>query len=278
MAPGFDSEFLTGFEIALPIVSAELQPDVAPTRSGDLVRHYTHYSLQMSAARRLCRWVAWNIDGANMHGEIGRADNFVEDPEYLPAVQIGNELYSNDPLDRGHIARRADLVWGSSEEAAQANIDSYFLTNITPQLEDFNRSSKHGLWGELENAVMAIVNGDHQRLSVLGGPILAADDVLFRDILVPRSFWKIVCTVEHGEPRGRAYVITQKDLEKELETIAPLDPFEIYQLRIVDLEAMIGLGFDPSLVHADAMPTPQTIEPIPGPVVRKVESRADLVA
>ena len=48
-------------------------------------------------------------------------------------MQTGDELYAENPLDRGHIARRADLLWASREQAQQANTDSFFFTNITPR-------------------------------------------------------------------------------------------------------------------------------------------------
>ena len=49
------------------------------------------------------------------------------DDAYDSAVQTGDELYADNPLDRGHIARRADLLWGSREQAQQPNTDSFSL-------------------------------------------------------------------------------------------------------------------------------------------------------
>src|SRR5205823_1118241 len=123
--------------------------DYALTRAGAPVRDYTHFSLAMSASRRFCRWVAWNIDGNGLQQLSRTGLQFVLDTEYEDEHQVDDRLYAHDRLDRGHIARRADLLWGSREEAEQANVDSFFFTNITPQLDDFNQSKQHGLWGEL---------------------------------------------------------------------------------------------------------------------------------
>ena len=42
---------------------------------------------------------------------------FIKDPRLPANTQVGNELYETNRLDRGHIARRADLTWGSMPEA-----------------------------------------------------------------------------------------------------------------------------------------------------------------
>ncbi len=85
---------------------------------------------------------------------------------------MGNELYSGNRQDRGHIARRADLVWGELDEAQQANRDSFYYSNITPQMDDFNQSSQNGIWGRLENALFEDVDVEDLRVSVFAGPVL----------------------------------------------------------------------------------------------------------
>ncbi len=166
---GFNPGFIDGEHIDLPVAATRtVRRDIAPTKTGGLVRHYTHFSLQMSAERRFCRWVAWNIDGNGLQQLSRKDQRFVLDPEYARMHQVNDSLYSNNHLDRGHIARRADLLWGSREEAEQANTDSFYFTNITPQLDDFNQSKQHGLWGELENAIFEDVDVDNLKVSVLG--------------------------------------------------------------------------------------------------------------
>jgi hypothetical protein len=54
-------------------------------------------------------------------------------------------MSARNGLDRGHLARRADLVWGSLPVARKANIDSFYFTNITPQVDDFNQSVRNGV-------------------------------------------------------------------------------------------------------------------------------------
>jgi endonuclease G len=272
---GYDPDFLLGQHIDLPAAANPgAGDDDAPTKSGELVRNYTHFSLAVSLSRRFCRWVAWNVDGNGLQQLSRSGLEFVLDPEYEPKYQVGDELYARNRLDRGHIARRADLLWGSREEAEQANVDSFFFTNITPQLDDFNQSRQHGLWGELENAIYDDVDVEHLRISVFGGPVFKDTDFPYKDVLVPRSFWKVIAYVEQGELKAKAYVLTQDDLEAKLESLG-LEPFKLYQLALSELGPLTGLDYG-ALAQADTMKTGP--EAIGAPTARRIEARAEIVA
>jgi endonuclease G len=278
---GYDPAFLPGgHRVALPAVSStKVRRDLAPTREGALVRDYMHFSLAMSRARRFCRWVGWNVDGSGLQ-TLSRANlRFVLDDAYEADVQVGDELYGKpkNDLDRGHIARRADLLWGTREEAERANRDSFFFTNITPQLDTFNQSRREGLWGELEDAIFADRTVDDLRLSIFGGPLLKDTDFPYRDVLVPRSFWKLIAYVEGGALKAKAYVLTQDDLEVKLEALG-LEPFKLYQVSLADLARRTGLKW-PGLAGADTMaPSPEALAADGAvPQVRRIE-RADEIA
>ena len=275
VAQGYDPHFLPGQPVDLPAAGVPaVEEDYAPTKAGDPVRQYTHFSLAMSASRRFCRWVAWNIDGNGIQQLTRSGIEFKVDDAYDAKYQVDDSLYSNNPLDRGHIARRADLLWGSRDEAERANLDSFFFTNITPQLDDFNQSTQHGLWGELENAIFEDTEVDHLRVSVFAGPIFKDTDVPYRGVLVPRRFWKVVAYVEDGTLKAKAFMLTQDDLEVKLESLG-LEPFKLYQVTLSDLEETTGLAYGP-LVQADTMPpAPEGLALAP---VRRIEARSQIVS
>ncbi len=159
----------------MPVANADVDADYAPLQQGEgPVRHLTHFSLAMSASRRFCRWVAWNVDGNGLQQLSRSGIEFKRDPAYRAEYQVDDDLYTNNRLDRGHIARRSDLLWGTREEAQRANTDSFLFTNIAPQLDDFNQSVKHGLWGQLEDAIYEGVSVDDLRLSRRRRPDLQA--------------------------------------------------------------------------------------------------------
>jgi endonuclease G, mitochondrial len=119
MKAGFDSRFLPRHEVELPQLATDAaRADLRRTRSGEAVRHCTHFSLSMSTSRRFCRWVAWNIDGKNHVPTTGDTRDFKDDPEYDESAQIDDDLYIKNDLDQGHIAAFADVSWGTTDEAA----------------------------------------------------------------------------------------------------------------------------------------------------------------
>lgn len=172
--------------------------------------------------------------------------NFTTDPRIPAEYQAGNDLYANNRLDRGHLARRADLTWGPDTEAHQANQDSFYFTNITPQMEDFNQSRQAGIWGRLENALYEDVDLDDLRCSVFAGPVLRDEDQHYRGYQLPSEYWKIILFEQVGQLRARAFLLTQ-ELDR-LQVLMALDEFRVYQVAVTEVEKRTGLVF-PAPVH-----------------------------
>ncbi len=245
---GYDPAFL-GVEVPVPAPVDGVLADVAPTVDGGTLVQHVHFSLQMSASRRFALWVGWNIDGGSLRALSRRGHGFVRDPRIAADAQVGDVLYAGNRLDRGHIARRADLLWGDPAEAERANRDSFYFTNIAPQLEDFNQSRQDGVWGRLEDAVFADVDVQDLRVSLFGGPVLAADDRPYRGVRLPREYWKVVVFREAGLLKARAFLLTQALDRLEL---LDLDEFRVFQLAVPEVEARTGLRFPDVLRAADS--------------------------
>lgn len=241
-AAGYDPGFLA-HEIPLPTLERAAESDAVEV-DGSTVVPYTHFSLTMSASRRFARWVAWNVDGAALLKLPRSREKFRRDPRVPTDAQVGDELYAGNRIDRGHLARRADLTWGAPAEAQRANADSFFFTNIAPQVDDFNQSRREGVWGRLEDAVYEQVEVADLRISVLGGPVFGADDPVYRGVALPREYWKVIAYVEGEELRARAFLLTQR-LDR-LESI-DLDEFRTYQVSLTDLSDRTGVLFPDAL-------------------------------
>ncbi|MDR6294227.1 endonuclease G [Inquilinus ginsengisoli] len=277
-ASGYDPGFL-GTAVAVPVMSRAQAADAVKVGDSTTIRH-THYSLALSKARRLARWVAWNIDGGQIRLLSRSGLKFVLDPLVDAKWQTDDALYVANRLDRGHIARRQDLVWGPPEEAARANRESFYFTNIAPQHEAYNQSGLNGLWGLLENAILEEVEVEHLRISALGGPVFRDDDPVYRGVAIPRDFWKIVAYVEAGALKAKAFLLTQDDLLNRIEALG-LEQFRLYQLPIAELESRTGLDFG-DLKAADDRTAPARRARGRGvvaaaPVVTVIESLDDIV-
>ena len=275
---GYDPEFLAR-RIRAPKLHGAAATDAYMLDGSPLI-HYTHFSVCLSKSRRLAHFVAWNIDGGYMRRLSRKGIRFTHDGRVDRDCQVGNEAYIHNKLDRGHIARRADLCWGPLPEAHQANVDSFYWTNIVPQHEAFNQSHKHGLWGRLENAIFDDVDIQDLRTSVMAGPILTDQDIEYRGITVPGAYWKVIAYVDEqdGELKTAAYILTQDDLLYDIEGI-DLDPFRLWQVSLMDLESRVPVRFG-DLKEDDTFAPEQLPEAFdvsgPVPEVREITSRADL--
>ncbi|MFF3182754.1 DNA/RNA non-specific endonuclease [Rhodococcus pyridinivorans] len=237
-----------------------MKPDIAKANDGSEVLHYTHFSLAMRKSRRFAAWVAWNIDGGSRKKLSRKNIDFVNDPRLAADAQAGNELYGANGLDRGHLARRADLLSGSTSEATKANRDSFFYTNITPQMDDFNQSARDGAWGKLEDAVFADVEVDDLKVSAFGGPVFADDDRDFRRVKIPRKFWKVLVFMENGELEARGFLLSQNLDQLE---VLDLDEFRVFQVPLAEIEQRARLRFPQALRDADLQVATEAItEPL----------------
>lgn len=230
---GYDADFL----------ETEVSP---PEASGDGAElDYTHFTVRMHPTRRLAWWVGWNIDGLRLlPGETIDRSGFRADPRIPASEQTLNDAYVGNRLDRGHVARRSDLLWGTLDEALRANSDSFFFTNITPQMDDFNQAQLNGSWGLLENAVLAQEGLEQRRLTLFAGPVLSEDDLPYRGIvLVPREHWKVVVYRMEGELRFKCFVLSQDLDPGRIDAQAFLDDFDSYLVPLDFLEERTGLTF-----------------------------------
>lgn len=267
MREGYDPHFL-GTEVAAP---ASTHGDGVLLDGSDVLL-YTHFSLHLSAERRLARWVAWTIDAATLRsGDLvsRKGLRFAADPRLPASVQTLDDVYDHNRLDRGHLARRADLLWGSDAAAHAANRDSFFFTNICPQMDSFNQSRVGGLWGNLEDALREfVVDGGGTRAAVLAGPVLAASDPVYRGCGVPLDFWKVLAHVDAaGALRVRAFLVTQ-----DLDGLAGAwidDEYRLYGLPVSDVSARTGLVFADAVLDADV--TRGVL-----PAVQRIDALADI--
>lgn len=266
---GYDRAFLPA-EVSLPELT-EAQRQLAAKRvdagpSDDpTVLPYPHFSVVMNAKRSLAFFTAVNIDGANLVDLRRDGDRWFLDPRIAETEQIGEDLYARNALDRGHLVRRLDPVWG--DQAQRANDDTFHFTNCSPQHEKFNQGDD--LWQGLENYILTHAEVSHQRLSVFTGPVLAESDPLYKGVRLPLAFWKVVthCRCD-GTLVAAAYLLEQSEL---IEGILAPAAFEagMYRITLAHLIERTGLDFH-YLRHAEL---PLTTED-DAPTVDRVPIRA----
>ncbi|MFD3455819.1 DNA/RNA non-specific endonuclease [Streptomyces sp. NPDC058691] len=250
---GYDEHFL-GSTVPLP----------RPTDPGieTVILPYTHFSVVFRPDRRLATATAVAIDGVKLM-DVPRNDNWRFDPRLPESQQAGHPVYRDNPLDKGHLVRRLDPVWGPTAEASMANGDTFHYTNAAPQMDIFNQGKE--LWQGLENFLLDHAEQFDRKLTVFTGAVLEDSDPPYRGIQVPLRFWKVAAFMQDGDLASTAYVLDQSpDLSRDAAARAlaeaaragdppPLGAFRTFQVPVADVAEITGLDLGP-LPAADRLP------------------------
>jgi endonuclease G len=267
---GYQSGFLgspSAFRVPLPRLRRSIAGDLAPVRGRqDGILHYTHFSIAVNARRRMAFYAACNIDGKTSLNLRRSRDRWTLDPRLDRAHQAGDELYRQNDLDRGHLVRRLDPVWGDPEEAQRANEDTFFYTNAAPQHARLNQ----GHWNDLEDYILNNANALDLRVSVFTGPVFLEDDPDYQGFRLPQRFWKVVVVVngETHKLHATAYMLSQRDLLTGIEFV--FGQFRTYQVPISEVERQTHLRFD-KLRRYDPLKDRETF------AIREITSLRDIV-
>jgi endonuclease G len=238
---GYSAQFLHGFEVPHPKPTGVREQDVASLLNGSGTElKYEHFSVKMSKSRRLALYVACNIDG-RLSQKIKRGkDRWSLDPRMAQEYQVGEDLYAGNELDRGHLVRREDPIWGQKHEAAIANEDTFHFTNCSPQHEKFNQKT----WLGLEDYILQNSRAHKLKVTVFTGPIFRDDDPEYRGVRLPREYWKVVAVISDGRKSATAYMISQSELLEHLRAFG-FGRYKTYQVSIGQIERLANLDFGP---------------------------------
>jgi endonuclease G len=242
---GYEEDFLgDGLLIPLPEPSAALRAALLTWGPDDDRTEvpYTHFSVVMHRARRLCVLSAVNINGKKSVSVKGQRPRWRVDPRIAEELQVLGECYGleiNGKFSRGHMTRREDPNWGAASTVKRANTDTFHVTNACPQMQPFNA----GIWNGLEDYALQNARQDDMRISVFTGPVLQDDDPLMFNVAIPRNFWKVIAFIhdDTGELTATGYTMSQRDFLPGAEFV--FGQYGTYQTPIAAIEQMTGLSF-----------------------------------
>jgi endonuclease G, mitochondrial len=161
------------------IAQSSLPKEYYPNVSCELIEH-TFYALDYNEDHEQANWVIYY---AGYQGASERDDHFRPDPNVsTQSAQLKD--YLNSGYDRGHLAPAADM---SISDLSMS--ESFFLSNMSPQLPSFNR----GIWKELESLVRSwSLNTTSEYDVVITGPILTEScGTIGHNVTVPCRYFKI---------------------------------------------------------------------------------------
>jgi endonuclease G len=114
---GYRPDFLSGWRIELPLATGAKKADMRRLRRGGtgVELKYCHFSVVMSASRRMPMVTACNIDGKRSR-KLPRITTWSFDGRLDEEDQLGDALYDGNDLDRGHMSG-AKTRYGARSQA-----------------------------------------------------------------------------------------------------------------------------------------------------------------
>lgn len=215
-------------ELKLKKIQQTIQDWAMPYfKSDEQVVHHSAMSLSYNEEHEQANWVVHVISKDILYGNVGRTNDFRLDP-LVTTVTADSADYWDSGYDRGHLAPSADFRWSK-----KALSESYFYSNMSPQLPELNRK----IWAKLENLVREwVVETDE--LVVVTGPVLQGRLEKIpqgsEDVSIPKLFYKVVMDNVGDEKKAIAFIIPNGK-----------PPFRLvdYAVSIDSVEALTGLDF-----------------------------------
>ncbi len=196
--------------------------------------------LEYNEAHEQAAWVAHVITADIISGTATRSNDFRVDPKVSTGTAVEEDYflkflqadstytYDGFGYDRGHLAPSADFRWSTT-----ALSESYFYSNMSPQLADFNRQK----WAELESMLRGYIYDHPQtQLIVVTAPVLEDDlPVVERGInkvSIPKQYIKVA--IDLTNKRGIGFIMPNQKIAYPLESFA---------VSIDEVEELTGFDF-----------------------------------
>lgn len=184
--------FLLAFYILLiSCKSDDIQPtntSLEPKSAGEIVKH-TYYTLAYSEADEQAYWVFYHLTPELINGTQSRTDDFRPDP-LVSTGSASLDDYKGSGYDRGHLCPAADMTLNKTSMS-----ESFYLSNMSPQLPSFNR----GIWSKLEDRVRQWVVEYGDLYVVSAGILTDKLGVIGADeVTIPKAYYKVIYSEKNG--------------------------------------------------------------------------------
>ena len=197
-----------------------------------------NFAVEWNEAKKAQRWSCYQLFRSNMVKNANRyksdTNQYPVDPLLPKSLWFTSDPYRSTGYDHGHICPSADRL--NSDEA---NYQTFYLTNMQPQLPGFNRA----VWGTMETKVREIASRNGYSFCdtlyiCKGGTIDKSEQVLAtigKGLIVPKYFFMALLRVKNGVYNAMGFWIEHKPSnDKRLAK---------YAVSIKELERKTGIDF-----------------------------------
>ena len=151
------------------------------------------------------------------------------------SAKVSTDEYVRSGYDRGHLTPNYAI---SVCYGAEAQKETFFLSNIVPQLHALNA----GLWKDIEQRIVKRYVQRYGEVWVQVGPLYNAQPKMVGRLPVPDQFWMVISEYEKDKKgiRAIAYLVPHEEKWRDVELTR-------YIVSIRRLETLTGLNFFPKL-------------------------------
>lgn len=192
-------------------------------------------------------WVTYRLHRVKTPDSDPRPRGFRSDWRSL--WPIDSDDYTRSGYDRGHMAPNYAM---SVVHGRQAQLDTFLMTNISPQRPDLNRKA----WQRLEEVVIDHFVRRFGTVWVTTGPVFDKRITRMDSLIeLPDAFYKILIVPGSvgNPPKALAFIMPQ--------TVKGNEPLDRFVVSIDEVERRTGLDFFSDLPDSIEVPLEKGINP-----------------
>jgi endonuclease G len=212
-----------------------------------------NFSLEWDHQKKATRWVCWEVNSENRVEKYSRnqlwpnGDPWAYDPKvpqteqqatyselsksYYPGYIPGVHKESDYLYQKGHICASQDRIYDK-----EANQQTFYMTNIYPQVGNFNGKT----WAKLEGQVRSWGKNSNVMYVCKGGTIDKDSEILGYTIgkhIIPKYFFMAIVSQTTKGVRGIAFWMEHLNEDRSGDLLSK------YAMSIDDLESKTGIDF-----------------------------------
>lgn len=150
------------------------------------------YLVGFDPSSKIPEYVEWTLTPQAALGCVPRSNAFETDMSVRGSATPQD--YARSGYDKGHMAPDGDQSWDQ-----QVELESFLMTNMTPQAGSLNR----GIWKLLETSFRGWVYQQNRPFTAISGAIYGPSDKrIGSGVVVPHAFYKIVIDDQTGYVAG----------------------------------------------------------------------------
>lgn len=210
----------------------------------DNVNFSTEWDCDLKSQRWSCYIITSKNRAKNTERYYDKNNQYPNDPALTSAQRWVKDYIYSSGFDHGHICNSNDRLY-----SANANYQTFYLTNMQPQYKVFNGSDPahkyEGLWIKMENYLHGFKLNETDTMYVCkGGTIDKEENILMRiknKLIVPKYFFTAILVKKMV--KGQAYYKSIGMWFPHTNVYHGDDKLSDYTMSIKDLEAKTGIDF-----------------------------------